>query len=323
MRSACRYGQPKDAKAGLREPLAALSSAQLEEDTIAMTTDAEIQSALPALASGNAAVITGGASGIGLAAAKRLAAMGLKIVLADIGGARLDEAARAVATIAGDNAVLAVATDVSKADELDLLAEKAFGTFGEVSLLMNNAGVGNNPGKPWENRDAWKRLLDINFWGVVHGVEAFAPRMLAAGRPGLIVNTGSKQGITTPPGNLAYNVSKSGVKTFTEGLAHALRNEPGAKVAAHLLIPGFTFTGLTEGATKKPAGAWTGEQVIDFMLTALVRGDFYILCPDNEATRPMDEKRMAWAIGDIIENRPALSRWHPDHKGAFAAFMGS
>ena len=97
---------------------------------------------------------------------------------------------------------------------------------------MNNAGVGNNPGKPWENRDAWKRLLDINFWGVVHGVEAFAPRMLAAGKPGLIVNTGSKQGITTPPGNLAYNVSKAALKTFTEGLAHALRNEPGAKSRA-------------------------------------------------------------------------------------------
>lgn len=215
-----------------------------------MTTDAEIQSALPALASGNVAVITGGASGIGLAAAKRLAAMGLKIVLADIGGARLDEAARAVATIADDSAVLAVATDVSKPDELDRLAEKAFGAFGGVSLLMNNAGVGNNPGKPWENRDAWKRLLDINFWGIVYGVEAFTPRMLATGRPGLIVNTGSKQGITTPPGNLAYNVSKSGVKTFTEGLAHALRNEPGAKVAAHLLIPGFTYTGLTGGATE-------------------------------------------------------------------------
>ena len=186
---------------------------------------------------------------------------------------------------------------------------------------MNNAGVGNNPGKPWENRDAWKQLLDINFWGVVHGVEAFAPRMLASGKPGLIVNSGSKQGITTPPGNLAYNVSKSGVKTFTEGLAHALRNEPGARISAHLLIPGFTFTGLTEGATEKPAGAWTGEQVIDFMLASLKRGDFYILCPDNEAARPMDEKRMAWAIGDIIENRPALSRWHPDYKDAFAAFM--
>ncbi|RUY75558.1 SDR family NAD(P)-dependent oxidoreductase, partial [Mesorhizobium sp. M7A.F.Ca.CA.001.10.2.1] len=183
------------------------------------------------------------------------------------------------------------------------------------------AGIGDNPGKPWENGDAWKRLLDINFWGVVHGVEAFAPRMLASASPGLIVNTGSKQGITTPPGNLAYNVSKAGVKTFTEGLSHALRNEPGAHVAAHLLIPGFTFTGLTEGATEKPAAAWTGEQVVDFMLESLTRGDFYILCPDNEAARPLDEKRMAWAIGDIIENRPALSRWHPDHKDSFAAFM--
>ncbi|MET3523077.1 SDR family NAD(P)-dependent oxidoreductase [Mesorhizobium abyssinicae] len=284
-----------------------------------MTADAEFQSALPALASGNVAVITGAASGIGLAAAKRFAAMGMKIVLADIGGPRLDEASRAVAAIGGD--VLAVATDVSAADEVDRLAETAQGAFGDVSLLMNNAGVGNNPGKPWENRDAWKRLLAINFWGVVHGVEAFAPAMLASGKPGLIINTGSKQGITTPPGNLAYNVSKAGVKTFTEGLAHALRNEPGARISAHLLIPGFTYTGLTEGATEKPAGAWTGEQVIDFMLASLKRGDFYILCPDNEVARPTDEKRMAWAIGDIIENRPALSRWHPDHKDAFATFM--
>ncbi|MER9297093.1 SDR family NAD(P)-dependent oxidoreductase [Mesorhizobium sp. M0621] len=286
-----------------------------------MISDTEIQTALPALGRGNAAVITGAASGIGLAAAKRLALMGMKIVLADIGGARLDDASRAVSAIAGDDAVLAVAADVSKADEMDRLAERAFGAFGDVSLLMNNAGVGDNPGKPWENRDAWKRLLDINFWGVVHGVEAFAPRMLASARPGLIVNTGSKQGITTPPGNLAYNVSKAGLKTYTEGLAHALRNEPGAHVAAHLLIPGFTFTGLTEGATEKPAGAWTGEQVVDFMLESLTRGDFYILCPDNEAARPLDEKRMAWAIGDIIENRPALSRWHPDYKKPFAAFM--
>ncbi|TPI27380.1 SDR family NAD(P)-dependent oxidoreductase [Mesorhizobium sp. B3-2-1] len=286
-----------------------------------MIPDAEIQTALPALGQGNTAVITGAASGIGLAAAKRLALMGMKIVLADIGGPRLDDASRAVSAIAGDDAVLAVASDVSKADEVDRLTDRAFGAFGEVSLLMNNAGVGDNPGKPWENRDGWKRLLDINFWGVVHGVEAFTPRMLASAKPGLIVNTGSKQGITTPPGNLAYNVSKAGVKTFTEGLAHALRKEPGARLSAHLLIPGFTYTGLTEGATEKPASAWTGEQVIDFMLESLVRGDFYILCPDNEVARPLDEKRMAWAIGDIIENRPALSRWHPDHKDAFAAFM--
>ena len=287
-----------------------------------MITDAEIQTALPALGPGNTAVITGAASGIGLAAAKRLALMGMKIVLADVGGARLDDAARTVAAIAGDDAVLAVAADVSNAEEVDRLADRAFGAFGDVSLLMNNAGVGNNPGKPWENRDAWRRLLDINFWGVVHGVEAFAPRMLASAKPGLIINTGSKQGITTPPGNLAYNVSKAGVKTFTEGLAHALRNEPGAHVAAHLLIPGFTYTGMTARGEKPPA-AWTAEQVVDFMLESLDRGDFYIFCPDNDVTREMDEKRIRWAAGDIVENRPALSRWSKAHSAAFADYMKS
>ena len=147
--------------------------------------------------------------------------------------------------------------------------------------------------------------------------------MLAQGTPAMIVNTGSKQGITTPPGNLAYNVSKAALKTYTEGLAHALRNEPGAKISAHLLIPGFTFTGMSGGTTTKAPGAWTGEQVVEFMLESLARGDFYILCPDNETERRTDERRMAWAIGDIIENRPALSRWHPDYGKAFADYMKS
>ena len=181
--------------------------------------------------------------------------------------------------------MLAVACDVSKPESLVGLADAAYGKFGDVSFLMNNAGVGTNPGKPWENLDAWKALIDVNFWGVVHGVQAFGKRMLAQAAPAIIVNTGSKQGITTPPGNLAYNVSKSALKTYTEGLAHALRNTPGAQVTAHLLIPGFTYTGITEGATSKPAGAWTGEQVADFMLESLARGDFYILCPDNDTPR--------------------------------------
>ena len=137
---------------------------------------------------------------------------------------------------------------------------------------------------------------------------------------GAIVNTGSKQGITCPPGNTAYNVTKAGVKVVTEALAHELRNVDGCQISAHLLIPGFTFTGIT-GGTEKPAGAWTAEQVIDFMLPAMARGDFYILCPDNEVTREIDNKRVAWAAGDITENRPALSRWHPDYKDAFAAYM--
>jgi NAD(P)-dependent dehydrogenase (short-subunit alcohol dehydrogenase family) len=151
-------------------------------------------------------------------------------------------------------------------------------------------------------------------------VQAFVPAMLAGDRPGLVINTGSKQGITQPPGNTAYNVAKAGVKALTEGLAHSLREAAGTRITAHLLIPGFTHTGMT-GVAEKPAGAWTAGQVADFMLERIEAGDFYILCPDNDVTRRTDEKRMAWAMGDVIENRPALSRWHPDHSEAFARFM--
>ena len=93
----------------------------------------------------------------------------------------------------------------------------------------------------------------MNLWGVIHGTQAFVPGMIARGRPGLVINTGSKQGITTPPGNPAYNVSKAGVKVFTEALAHELRKTEGARISAHLLIPGFVFTGLTRGDRAREA----------------------------------------------------------------------
>ena len=93
-------------------------------------------------------------------------------------------------------------------------------------------------------------------------------------------------------------------------------------LSAHLLIPGFVFTGLTaRGRTEKPAGAWTPQQTVAFMMERLVAGDFYILCPDNEVTREVDEKRILWAAGDIVENRPPLSRWHPDYRERFSAFL--
>jgi NAD(P)-dependent dehydrogenase (short-subunit alcohol dehydrogenase family) len=219
--------------------------------------------------------------------------------------------------------VLALPTDVSRPADLVLLREATLERFGTVAVLMNNAGVGNNPGLPWENPAAWKALVDVNLWGVVHGVEAFVPSMLAAGKPAVVINTGSKQGITSPPGNAAYNMSKAALRNFTESLAHALRNAGSGAVSAHLLIPGFTFTGMTGGAGKKPDGAWTAEQVVDFLLDSLTRGDFYILCPDNAVPRELDERRMQWSIDDIIKNRPALSRWHPDFEAEFAAYVRS
>ncbi len=279
----------------------------------------------PAIAAGRAAVITSAASGIGLAAAERFAALGMKVCMADANGDALERARRSVSDLAAGRAdVIAVQTDVSAREEVEHLKEQAFAAFGEVAVLMNNAGREGTGGGLFDGPERWQDLIGTNLWGVIHGVQVFAPAMIGQGTPAAIVNTGSKQGITCPPGNTAYNVTKAGVKVVTEALEHELRNIAGCRVTAHLLIPGFTFTGFTRARTsEKPAGAWTPEEVIDFMLPALARGAFYILCPDNDVTRAMDEKRIAWAAGDIIENRPALSRWHPHYKDAFVKWMAS
>jgi NAD(P)-dependent dehydrogenase (short-subunit alcohol dehydrogenase family) len=271
----------------------------------------------PALQAGNTALITGGASGIGLAAARRFAGMGLNVVLVDLGSDRLEAAVRTlIHDGAVDSHIRAIEADVGNAEAMTGLAK----TVREVDVLMNNAAIG--PGSSVLDPANWQKVLGANLWGVVYGTQAFVPHMVARGKPGLVINTGSKQGITTPPGDPAYNVSKSAVKVFTEALQHELRTCSNPAVTAHLLIPGFVWTGMTaRGQTEKPAGAWTAEQTVDFMIEGIVRGDFYILCPDNDVPRALDEKRMAWAIGDIIENRPPLSRWHPDHAEAFRAFL--
>src|SRR5205807_3339899 len=169
----------------------------------------------------------------------------------------------------GRDAVLAVPCDVSRLEQVHALKTAAYERFGEVGLLMNNAGTAPGGG-PWEKIDRWRQVLEVNLWGVVNGVQTFAPAMLAQKTAGAIVNTGSKQGITCPPGDTAYNITKAGVKVLTEGLAYALRNVAGCRVTAHLLVPGSTFTGMTaRGRTEKPPGAWTPEQVVHFMLAAM------------------------------------------------------
>jgi NAD(P)-dependent dehydrogenase (short-subunit alcohol dehydrogenase family) len=276
-----------------------------------------------ALRPDSVAVITGGAAGIGLAAARRFAAAGLKVCIADLGAEQLATAAAGLAATSpgGMNTVMTMEADVSRAEDVARLKAAVDARFGGTDILMNNAGI--QPGSAmFGATENWEKVLAVNLWGVIHGCQAFVPGMIARGRPGLVINTGSKQGITTPPGDPAYNVSKAGVKVFTEALAHELRNTPDCRLTAHLMIPGFVFTGLTaKGRTEKPAGAWTPEQTVDFMLDRIDAGDFYILCPDNEVTRELDEKRILWAAQDIIENRPPLSRWHPDFGPRFADFV--
>jgi NADP-dependent 3-hydroxy acid dehydrogenase YdfG len=275
----------------------------------------------PALTSGAVAVITGGAAGIGLAAAKRFAALGMHVCIADLGRDRLDKAAKDIAAVApgGVGSVMAMETDVGDVAAVTALEAAVRRRFGGTDVLMNNAGIQPGSGMfgPPEN---WARILGINLWGVIHGTQVFVPHMIDRGRPGLVINTGSKQGITTPPGDPAYNVAKAGVKVLPR---------PAARVAQQRRIqrdrapadPRFVFTGLTaHGRTEKPA-AWTPDQTVDFMLQRLEAGDFYILCPDNDVPRALDERRILWAAGDIVENRPPLSRWHPDFARAFAAFV--
>ena len=272
----------------------------------------------PALAHGKVAVITGGASGIGLATAKHLCGAGLRVCIADQDQEALESAADHLGKV---GEVLPHHTDVSNSASMDALANRVSNELGPVSVLMNNAGVGGG-GDAVSNPEGWERVLGVNLFGVLHGVQRFVPDMVASEGPGLVINTGSKQGITQPPGDTAYNVSKSGIKSLTEGLAHTLLQKTQGRVTAHLLVPGFTYTGMIKRfVTEKPASAWEPEQVVEFLFEALARRDFYILCPDHDVTRAIDEKRILWNAYDIIKNRPALSRWNPEHEAEFEEFM--
>ncbi len=268
---------------------------------------------------GEVAVITGGASGIGRAAATHCAKAGMRIVLVDMDESKLVATRDTLADLAGFSHCFGERVDVSDFAAMQALAAKVEREWGAPSLLMNNAAafVSGGEGGILDPHENWERLFAVNVFGAINGVQAFLPGMLKAGRRARIVNTGSKQGLTNPPGNPAYNTSKAALNAYTQNLARDLREREGAQVSAHLLVPGWTTTG---DAAHRP-GAWLPEQVVAELADGLARDAFWIICPDDETTPEMDRKRIVWNALDPVLGRPALSRWHPDYKDAFAAFM--
>jgi NAD(P)-dependent dehydrogenase (short-subunit alcohol dehydrogenase family) len=265
----------------------------------------------PAFSPDNVAVITGAALGIGRAMAKRFAEAGMKVALLDVNEKYLAEAA---AEIGG--AALPVICDVSDVSSLQAARGKIMEHWGKApSVLVNNAVTRMAEGFDAPLED-WKRSLDINVMGVVNGVHVFLDDMKTAGTPALIINLGSKQGITNPPGHPVYNMAKAAVRTYSEALEHELRQNRKRNVMVHMLVPGWTTTGFDEHRQ----GAWHPDQVVDYMLAAIDRGSFYIVCPDDEVSEELDRKRFLWTAMDITEDRMPLSRWHDYGRKLFEAF---
>ncbi|KAF6747975.1 hypothetical protein DFP72DRAFT_585209 [Ephemerocybe angulata] len=293
-------------------------TASFKVDTLSIDDDMH-----PVIHAGRVAVVTGAASGIGKAAAREFAKLELKIAIADTNEAELEKLGKELISVVGEANVLVIPTDVADLKQVEALKEKVYDAWGEVAVLMNNAGIGADQGKSWEGLDNWHKIFNVNLFGVLNVQQTFVRSMVHQENQALVINTGSKQGITNPPGNPAYNASKAAVKSLTESLAHELREQTHGNVTAHLFIPGWTFTGMTKSATttEKPRGAWTPEDTVLYMLDKVREGDFYILVPDNETKKEVDQLRIMWGAADIAENRPALSRWHPSYKPLFEEYM--
>ena len=207
------------------------------------------------------AVITGAASGIGFALAKRAAREGMNLVLADIDQARLTSAAAELGLPAGK--VLTLAGDLSEEATVIRIADAAFARFGAVHLLCNNAGVALTRLVREMNTADWEWVLGANLWSVIFGVQHFLPRLLAQSEPSHIVNTASVAGLLSPPAAAAYNVSKHGVVTLSETLYHELRAED-AKVGVSVLCPAWVKTGINQAQRNRPARYGTASAAGEF-----------------------------------------------------------
>lgn len=200
---------------------------------------------------GKVAVITGGASGLGLAMAQRFADAGMNIVIGDIEAEPLAMAEAAIA--AKGVKVLAQRTDVARADEVEALAESAYRRFGAVHVLCNNAGVGGSAGNMWElSPEDWRWVIDVDLWSVIHGVRSFVPRMIASGEQGHVVNTASVAGLVSGAVGGPYTVAKFGVVALSEQLYFEL-GRAGHEIGVSVLCPGFVNTNIYDSGRNRQA----------------------------------------------------------------------
>lgn len=290
---------------------------------------------------GATALISGSAGGVGFAFARLCRNHGMNLALLDRDA---DNLSAAVKLLKSESKQPDLKTESYSIDVADLAAWKSISTkvgetFGpSIDLLMLNAGHApkQTGTSRWLDVDYWHKTLDTNLFGVVNGIATFLPFIQKSTGPSAVVITGSKQGITNPPSNPAYNSSKSAVKSIAEHLAHDLRSEshehhhPAASV--HLFIPGWTYTGLSgnpgptptqEAIEKKPKGAWLPAQCAQYGVDKIKEGKFYIVCPDNDVDEALDRARMTWAMGDVVEGRSALSRWDELFKNDAAAWIAA
>jgi NAD(P)-dependent dehydrogenase (short-subunit alcohol dehydrogenase family) len=198
---------------------------------------------------GRVAVVTGAASGIGLALAERFAAEGMKVVMADIEGPALAAAAEGLRKRGA--ALLATRVDVSSPEDVERLARETYAAFGAAHVLCNNAGVAVLGAVHEHTLADWQWVINVNLWGVIHGVRAFLPRMLGGGAEGHIVNTASMAGLTTAPFMSVYDVTKHGVVALSESLYKELQ-VTGAPLGVSVLCPGLINTNIMRSARNRP-----------------------------------------------------------------------
>lgn len=283
---------------------------------------------------GATALITGGASGIGYAFARLCRSKGMNLALVDNNSDFLSSAAKKLDSSSGNGKTKTYQMDVSQISEWQTLKKSIDSEFGgKIDLLMLNAGTSIKAREgmtPWTDLEHHSKTYATNVFGVLNGIATFLPTLQEDKSPSTIIITGSKQGITNPPGPVpAYNASKAMIKHLTEHLAHDMRAQS-PQVSVHLLIPGWVFTSFSgnggpiedsEAQAKKPKGAWLASTLVEYAVKKMDEGKFYIICPDDDVSEALDQARMTYQVGDVTEGRSALSRWDPEFKDEAAQWI--